>query len=513
MVLKQKFREFGGCTLFFLLLVILATINLNGVPPVWWDEGWNFSIAYNWVDKGYYGRYLVDAPIPISPTNGFPVVALVALGFKFFDAGIWQGRILFAVVGLATIALLYHLVGRLYGRAIASGTLLVLTLMSPYAGLHPIVAGRQALGDVPAMFFLLLGYVFFLAAENKSLWLIPALACWAIALITKLQVLPFWGTSLLVPLTLLLYKRNWRLAGPVAIALVGALLTSHWLLWLIDSILQTSTLPTPQLAGLYHVTALVTSLPSRLFALIATFEFGLPTLIGLFYAVSRYFKGGIQIVPTTHTEVVSLALLVLACSWFAWYTFFSVGWVRYLYPATFVGSMFIAAMIYDLSNGFKFGSRLREIVLAAISPTHTGKKMIGTVLVGVLVGITVPRTLYMFYETYVLNADASVQKVAHFINTQTPPQALIETYDSELFFLLHRPYHYPPDQLHVDLVRRTFLYDGNVSIDYDPLHANPDYLIVGPHSKQWRLYDPVIKSGAFRLRGAYNRYEIHERVR
>jgi hypothetical protein len=36
---------------------------------------------------------------------------------------------------------------------------------------------------------------------------------------------------------------------------------------------------------------------------------------------------------------------------------------------------------------------------------------------------------------------------------------------------------------------------------------------VGPHSKQWRLYDHVLNSGAFRLRQAYSRYEIYERVR
>jgi hypothetical protein len=81
------------------------------------------------------------------------------------------------------------------------------------------------------------------------------------------------------------------------------------------------------------------------------------------------------------------------------------------------------------------------------------------------------------------------QHAAEFLNSQTPPGALIETYDSELVFLLNRPYHYLPDQIHVELIRRTFLYDDATLIDYNPLTANPDYLVVGPHSKQWRLYD------------------------
>jgi len=90
---------------------------------------------------------------------------------------------------------------------------------------------------------------------------------------------------------------------------------------------------------------------------------------------------------------------------------------------------------------------------------------------------------------------------------------LIETYDSELLFLLNRPYHYPPDQIVVELIRRTFHYEDYTDIDYDPLAANPDYLIVGPHSKQWQLYDPVLRTGAFRLLQSYKRYQIYERVR
>ena len=90
---------------------------------------------------------------------------------------------------------------------------------------------------------------------------------------------------------------------------------------------------------------------------------------------------------------------------------------------------------------------------------------------------------------------------------------MIETYDSELFFLLNRPYHYPPDQILVELIRRTFLYEDDTRIDYDPLGANPDYLIVGSHSKQWRLYEDVLKTGAFRFVRGFPRYVIYERVR
>jgi hypothetical protein len=118
----------------------------------------------------------------------------------------------------------------------------------------------------------------------------------------------------------------------------------------------------------------------------------------------------------------------------------------------------------------------------------------------------------MLYQFYGVDADTSALQVAHFLNTTAAPEALIETYDSELFFFLDRRYHYPPDQLHVQLNRRTFL-GLDVPINYDALAADPDYLVIGPHSKLWQLYDPVLARGVFRLLRAYSRYEIYERVR
>jgi hypothetical protein len=121
-------------------------------------------------------------------------------------------------------------------------------------------------------------------------------------------------------------------------------------------------------------------------------------------------------------------------------------------------------------------------------------------------------TTQMLYSTYFSKADDSVFRVAGFLNDQTPTNSLIETYDSELFVLLDRRYHYPPNQIHMDLNRRTFL-GQDIPIGYDPIAADPDYLVVGPHSKLWRLYDPVLKTGAFRLLRAYSRYDVYERVR
>jgi hypothetical protein len=106
----------------------------------------------------------------------------------------------------------------------------------------------------------------------------------------------------------------------------------------------------------------------------------------------------------------------------------------------------------------------------------------------------------------------AVMQTATYLNTHTAPDALVESYESELFFFLQRPYHFPPSQVHVTLNRRTFL-KQDVPVHYDPLEADPDYLVVGAFGSLWELYDPVIERGDFRLVQTFGHYRLYERVR
>ena len=53
--------------------------------------------------------------------------------------------------------------------------------------------------------------------------------------------------------------------------------------------------------------------------------------------------------------------------------------------------------------------------------------------------------------------------------------------------------------------------DQNVPIAYDPLVANPDYLVVGRIGRTWWLYNPALAH--FRLISDDGEYTIYERVR
>ncbi len=120
----------------------------------------------------------------------------------------------------------------------------------------------------------------------------------------------------------------------------------------------------------------------------------------------------------------------------------------------------------------------------------------------------------MLHKVYFIDADHSALEVAHFLNTQTPDATVVETYDSEIQFLLKRPYHFPPDQIIVDLIQRAIVgHKRNVVIGYDPLLADPDYLVIGEFIKGLRLYDPVLQTDAFRLIKTFGQYDVYKRVR
>ena len=451
--MEIRWRVTAGALL--ALLIFLALFKLESTPPLWWDEGWTLSVARNWVERNHYGRMLQGELVPSGLEAAFPVTAVVSFSFRLLGVGVYQARAPGVFFILGTLAIVYYLACRLYNRRIAVTTLLVLLFMSPaHPDLHPVLMGRQVLGEMPMMFYLLAGYAFFLSAQDKPLWAMPlAVFFWGAALITKLQVWPFWLASLLVPLLIALSTRRWRLARLLAVGLVCSLTTAQLLMWLQQLLLERATNPLTPIAGLYYVTALVGAPRARLFALVVTLLFGIPTLAGLCYGIRSFIKSRDKLLAQDHREVVRLALLVLTTSWFGWYLILSNGGSRYLFPVTLVGSIFLAAMLGNLTENFSLLSTIKRVDFT-VKHRRLSSHSVGALLAMLLVMISVPMTLRMLYQSYVVDADASVLEVIDFLNTQTPSDSVIETYDPELFFLLKRRYHYPPDQIHIDLIRR-----------------------------------------------------------
>jgi len=172
----------------------------------------------------------------------------------------------------------------------------------------------------------------------------------------------------------------------------------------------------------------------------------------------------------------------------------------------------LAALLHDLTGGFDLRATLGRLAAPLRRPRRLRRESAGAWLAALLVAMALPLTALSYQRYYLTYDDHAAERVAALLNERVGPDELIETYESELHFFLDRPYHYPPDQVHVELNRRSLLRQ-HVAIDYDPLAADPDYLVVGQFARGNGLYEPVLASGAFELMLRDGSYEVYRRVR
>lgn len=500
----------AAAALAVLTCVVSSFWRLGTHPALWWDEGWTLAVARNWVERGWVGQLLEGVPQSIGLAAQVTVVAPVALSFRLLGIGPWQGRVPGVLLMGATLWLIFHLTRRLYGTAAAWLALAVAILVAPKANLHPFINGRQVLGEMPMLCYLLAGYACFLNTVDHTVddtreaaWTIAAIVFWALGLVVKLQSVPFFVLSLLFPIALSLLTRRRTLALRFGIALAGAIVLSQLIPVAEALFLKARMQPSVMVPGLWQVTALVIVPSVRLATLFLSVVWAIPVTWGLAYTARTSLVQLRSGEGPAGPELVKLALTTLAATWLAWYTFLSVGFPRYLFPPMLVGSMAVGVLLRDGLRGIRANSA---------PATMRVSRLFGRGAMAALLLLIVPATVKELTSVFFDSRPSVPTRVAEFLNTSTPSDSVIETYESELFFLLDRPYHYPPDPVHVELNRRTFLHE-DVPISYDPLAADPDYLVVGQMSRMWRLYDGVIASGTFRRVKGFEGYDVYERVR
>jgi 4-amino-4-deoxy-L-arabinose transferase-like glycosyltransferase len=497
------------------LLAVFALLlgwDIGGRAP-WWDEGWTMSVARNLAERGYYGRILAGELAPNGLEAAPPVVGVVALSYTLFGVGVWQARLPILLMSFAALALLYALARQIYGRAVALATLAVLLLMPVLPQLHVLNLSRQVMAEMPLLCFLLAGYVLLTGALSGRAWLLlPAALCWALAFYTKYQYISFWAASLSGVVVLLLLRRQLRLAGMLASALVGSyLLLRFGLIPLQGMLLAGRTMPVVPLDGLTEAIALVLEPTNRLVTLQLTLTVMLPGALSCSFAAWQAWRRWRAPEPAAAAEVMRLSLLALVVVWWGWYLFLSVGVIRYIFPAYVLSSVFQAALLAQLTGGFDLRATLGAVagLLRRQRPLGAGA---GALLAVLIVSIWCTGTILFMSAYYRSLGDYSLERTARFLNTQTPPDALIESYDTELFTLLDRPYHYPPDQVHVELIVST-QHGRPVELTYDPLAADPDYLVIGAFGRHNVLYDQTLAGDDWRLVFRDGLYDVYQRVR
>ncbi|MCS6839877.1 MAG: hypothetical protein RMJ54_17050 [Roseiflexaceae bacterium] len=496
----------------FIALLLTGLWNLEG-PEFWWDEGWTLSVARNFVERGHYGRLLSGQLAP-GGLEASPVVTLpIALSFQMFGVGLWQGRLVGLICAAAAITLMVVLATRIYDQTVARGTLGVLLLLSAHPQLNALLMGRQVLGEMPMLFFLIGGYLCLDAAlRGRAFWIVPAAVLWSLALSAKAQTFPFWLVSLACAAGTALLLHRWRAAAIAAGGMALTFLARPWVAQVVAMPITGRTLPGIAISGIYDVTAFVLNPLNRMFALQMILIGGIPALLGLIHAVWRLLQDARATNAVRSPRdilVIRAALIGLAGGWYAWFALLSVGVPRYLFPATFVAAILTAVLMHDLTQGFHPAFVVNHLVVP-LRIRRLTRESAGAWLATLLIATTLPLTLLSYWRHFTAD-ERAVFRVAAFLNSQTPVDALIETYESELHVLLDRRYHYPPDQVHVELNRRSLL-GQETSVKYDPLAANPTHLVVGRFASGNALYADVVASGAFREILRDGQYIVYERV-
>ncbi|HPV82037.1 MAG TPA: hypothetical protein PK866_02890, partial [Nitrospira sp.] len=146
----------------FLMVFGSGLIHIESFPPLFFDEGWTVCVARTWVETGHHGCLLRGAPAPPSLSAHFPVVAAVAASFALLGVGVWQTRVVGLLYTFGALLLLYAVTRRLYGRTVSIAALALVILVPLKWSIHPLYLGRQVLGEMPLLCFLLAGFLCFL---------------------------------------------------------------------------------------------------------------------------------------------------------------------------------------------------------------------------------------------------------------------------------------------------------------------------------------------------------------
>jgi hypothetical protein len=475
------------------LIVLLAFVNLPYAPPTWFDEGSHLHVPKTLVRHGVYADISSEGFRYYGPTIGVgPTVMLPVAGvFALFGVDLLYGRLVIVAYLLLALLALYLLARALHGRALAL-LALALALASRTRGYEGMVEyGRQVLGEVPGIAFLLLGALLWVGAvqqpaRTRALSLGAGL-CFGLALVTKNQFV------LIVPPTLALlalldwaYYRagSWwlRLAPlPLACACFG--------LWTLAQL------------GLLGPGGFMTNLTQmRQAAAGAIFVFDLDaTLRAARYLAQVY--GGLLIPALayglwrcrlrTAQALCELLAVLLPLLWISWFLI-SLGWPRYAFPAVIFGALAVARLIGDAYGWLWARARLRAVawLLAAYS---------AAVLV-------LPLALTL---RVVFSPDDSAQRFAAYLDAQVVQGLLVETWEPELGLLTDHLYHYPPIELLDRAVRSTWL--GEAPPRYDGLDARPAYVAVGPFGAWVRIYDPAVLASDYVVEFAAGPYTLYRR--
>ncbi len=334
------------------LSVFFVLHNLTVSPPVWVDEGVFTEVARNLAFHNTIG--LQTAPGVFHKLDSFvlsvsyPVIFPVALSLKIFGVGIVQARLPMILYMLGLILLFYLFTNKRYGFYIGILSTLSLISFAPFYG-----NGRSVIGEVPGLFFLVLGLYFLSYLEDakfndKKFALISGLAL-GLSSSTKVIYLTFLSLSLFVA-SILWFKKieNKKI---FAYILSGYLLPI--ILWIYIHFRDAASLKDIIKSYFYFAGAHGSSLSTfqiiianllRFFTESTPMLFSALLGVVLFSLIIKFLKDRFNSISITEVTLVLFVLLNILGY------LKGTGWYRYFFPAHVLLYLIFPAAILQISN-------------------------------------------------------------------------------------------------------------------------------------------------------------------
>jgi 4-amino-4-deoxy-L-arabinose transferase-like glycosyltransferase len=531
------------------LIAAALTINLTLFPSLWFDEGSHLHVPKTLVRFGVYADYSSEGFRFYGPTVGVgPTVMLpLAAAFAQFGTGLLQARLVMVLYLAISIFVFYKLARQLGSRRFAwVATAMLLTSEN----VAIIEYGRQVLGEVPALCFLLLGLLmwhplfgasltptathpnWFQRIPPSRLWL--ASLCFGLAAITKQQFfLVLLPTLLIAAFTNAVIFR----AQPHRLFLVPAAVTLMcYLLWQIWTVLYLGPSNAQENLNLLREAtagaALVFSSNAMLRAikdLLSDRTYAhllLPTLLyaGLVFFTNLRRTLSSNPIPNSNSSPNPnssiqfwFVLITFIAINLAWYVFASIGWVRYAFPALVLVALFVARFLHDLTDGFvlpwpvlREGEQVR--LDTADLPSNWQKPLFHWMVLLWMVTMIVVNGINLGRR--ILNPPPpDAANIGAYLNTNIPLTALIETWDPELGFLTDHNYRFPPNSLLPKAVANKWMDGPPPTASYNFMQpAPPDYVIVGVFSRWVGIYPFEVVEQHYKLVTTIGVYELYQKL-
>lgn len=499
-------RRSGWKILAIALLLFVALYNLPNYPVTWFDEGSHLHVPKTLLRFGVYADYSSDGFRYYGPTTGVgPTVLLpIAGAFKLFRVGLLQARLVIVLYLLAAIFVFFRLACRVGGARLAW---VATALLVASNGVALVEYGRQVLGEVPGFFFMAAGLWVWFTDWEKAGWRRLGLVglLFGLATVTKNQYLLVLVPALgLAWLTNLVYYRS---APQRAFIVPGVIAVVCYALW--QGVLILSLGPATvreNLASLREATAgaalvfspdLMQRSLGELLSAKVYLGLLLPALIyGFALAWPRRREGqwwGI--------------LLGFVAANLVWYVVASISWLRYAFPGLVLGSLFVARLFADLTDGFQLNAAalwtgLRQGTLAP----REALRSVWLVWLAVVIVLPAAQIVKSVVRPD-FNAPAAM---AAYLDEHVPQDAVVETWEPEMGFLTDHNYHYPPQLLLNKAIGFIWLNKPSPADGYDFVQTqSPDYVLVGAFGRWVQMYPADWLAARYQLETTIGGYELY----